>query len=45
MGDAFNNSHNDDTFYLPPEIFDNKTSSVAWNFISGHAVDSSSPRK
>ena len=24
MGDAFNDSHNDDTFYLPPEIFDNK---------------------
>jgi putative drug exporter of the RND superfamily len=23
MGDAFNNAHNDDTFYLPPEIFDN----------------------
>jgi RND superfamily putative drug exporter len=23
MGDAFNDSHNDDTFYLPPEIFDN----------------------
>ncbi len=24
MGDAFNNAKNDDTFYLPPEIFDNK---------------------
>ncbi|HLZ08943.1 MAG TPA: MMPL family transporter, partial [Chloroflexota bacterium] len=24
MGKAFNDSHNDDTFYLPPEIFDNK---------------------
>jgi RND superfamily putative drug exporter len=24
MGEAFNNSLNDDTFYLPPEIFDNK---------------------
>jgi RND superfamily putative drug exporter len=24
MGDAFNNSWNDDTFYLPPEIFDNE---------------------
>jgi RND superfamily putative drug exporter len=23
MGDAFNNAHNDDTFYVPPEIFDN----------------------
>ena len=23
MGDAFNNALNDDTFYLPPEIFDN----------------------
>ncbi|MDT5009931.1 MAG: putative drug exporter of the superfamily, partial [Mycobacterium sp.] len=23
MGEAFNNSHNDDTFYVPPEIFDN----------------------
>ncbi len=23
MGKAFNDSHNDDTFYLPPEIFDN----------------------
>ncbi len=23
MGDAFNDAHNDDTFYLPPEIFDN----------------------
>ena len=24
MGDAFNDSMNDDTFYLPPEIFDNE---------------------
>jgi RND superfamily putative drug exporter len=24
MGKAFNNPLNDDTFYLPPEIFDNK---------------------
>ena len=24
MGDAFDDSRNDDTFYLPPEIFDNK---------------------
>jgi putative drug exporter of the RND superfamily len=24
MGDAFNDSHNDDSFYLPPEIFENK---------------------
>ncbi|ORA42545.1 hypothetical protein BST22_28225 [Mycolicibacterium chubuense] len=24
MGDAFDNSMNDDSFYLPPEIFDNK---------------------
>jgi putative drug exporter of the RND superfamily len=24
MGEAFNNSLNDDSFYLPPEIFDNK---------------------
>ncbi|UNB56089.1 MULTISPECIES: MMPL family transporter [unclassified Mycolicibacterium] len=24
MGDAFNDSWNDDTFYLPPEIFDNE---------------------
>ena len=23
MGEAFNDSKNDDTFYLPPEIFDN----------------------
>ena len=23
MGKAFNDAHNDDTFYLPPEIFDN----------------------
>ena len=41
MGDAFNNSHNDDTFYLPPEIFDNKDFKRGMdNFISpdGHAV-------
>ncbi|MCP9272949.1 MMPL/RND family transporter [Mycolicibacterium arenosum] len=24
MGEAFDNARNDDTFYLPPEIFDNK---------------------
>jgi putative drug exporter of the RND superfamily len=24
MGDAFNEARNDDTFYVPPEIFDNK---------------------
>ncbi|HXL62486.1 MAG TPA: MMPL family transporter, partial [Mycobacterium sp.] len=41
MGDAFNNSHNDDTFYLPPEIFDNKDFKRGMDsFISpdGHAV-------
>jgi RND superfamily putative drug exporter len=41
MGDAFNNSHNDDTFYLPPEIFENKDFKRGMdNFISpdGHAV-------
>ena len=24
MGDAFDDARNDDTFYLPPEIFDNE---------------------
>ena len=41
MGDAFNNSHNDDTFYLPPEIFQNKDFKRGMDsFISpdGHAV-------
>jgi RND superfamily putative drug exporter len=41
MGDAFNNAHNDDTFYLPPEIFDNADFKRGMkNFISpnGHAV-------
>src|SRR5258707_10456769 len=41
MSNAFNNSHNDDTFYLPPEIFDNKDFKRGMdNFISpdGHAV-------
>jgi RND superfamily putative drug exporter len=41
MGDAFNNSHNDDTFYLPPEIFANKDFQRGMSsFISpnGHAV-------
>jgi putative drug exporter of the RND superfamily len=41
MGNAFNDSHNDDTFYLPPEIFDNKDFKRGMdNFISpdGHAV-------
>jgi RND superfamily putative drug exporter len=41
MGDAFNDSHNDDTFYLPPEIFDNKDFKRGMDsFISpnGHAV-------
>ena len=41
MGQAFNDSHNDDTFYLPPEIFDNKDFKRGMdNFISpdGHAV-------
>ena len=41
MGDAFNDSHNDDTFYLPPEIFDNEDFKRGMeSFISpdGHAV-------
>ncbi|BBX02284.1 hypothetical protein BST36_09240 [Mycolicibacterium moriokaense] len=41
MGDAFNNSWNDDSFYLPPEIFDNEEFKRGMdNFISpnGHAV-------
>ena len=41
MGDAFNNALNDDTFYLPPEIFDNPDFKRGMdNFISpdGHAV-------
>ena len=41
MGDAFNNALNDDTFYLPPEIFDNKDFKRGMDsFISpdGHAV-------
>jgi RND superfamily putative drug exporter len=41
MGDAFNNSMNDDTFYLPPEIFDNSEFKRGMDsFISpnGHAV-------
>jgi RND superfamily putative drug exporter len=41
MGDAFNNSWNDDTFYLPPEIFDNAEFKRGMeNFISpqGNAV-------
>ncbi len=41
MGQAFNDSHNDDTFYLPPEIFDNAEFKRGMkNFISpnGHAV-------
>ncbi len=41
MGDAFNDSHNDDTFYLPPEIFDNADFKRGMkNFISpdGHSV-------
>jgi RND superfamily putative drug exporter len=41
MGDAFNDAHNDDTFYLPPEIFDNADFKRGMkNFISpnGHAV-------
>jgi RND superfamily putative drug exporter len=41
MGDAFNNAWNDDTFYLPPEIFDNAEFKRGMkNFISpdGHAV-------
>jgi RND superfamily putative drug exporter len=41
MGVAFNDSWNDDTFYLPPEIFDNPEFKRGMdNFISpnGHAV-------
>jgi putative drug exporter of the RND superfamily len=41
MGEAFNDSHNDDTFYLPPEIFNNADFKRGMkNFISpdGHAV-------
>ncbi|KUH93193.1 MMPL family transporter [Mycobacterium sp. IS-3022] len=41
MGDAFNEAWNDDTFYLPPEIFDNEEFKKGMeNFISpdGHAV-------
>ena len=41
MGDAFNDSQNDDTFYLPPEIFDNEDFKRGMeSFISpdGHAV-------
>jgi RND superfamily putative drug exporter len=41
MGDAFDDSRNDDTFYLPPEIFDNKDFKRGMkNFISpnGHSV-------
>jgi RND superfamily putative drug exporter len=41
MGDAFNSAWNDDTFYLPPEIFDNEEFKKGMdNFISpnGHAV-------
>ncbi len=41
MGKAFNDSHNDDTFYLPPEIFTNKDFKRGMdNFISpdGHDV-------
>jgi RND superfamily putative drug exporter len=41
MGDAFDAARNDDTFYLPPEIFDNKDFKRGMkNFISpdGHAV-------
>ena len=41
MGDAFNNALNDDTFYLPPEIFDNPDFKRGMdNFISpnGNAV-------
>jgi putative drug exporter of the RND superfamily len=41
MSNAFNDSHNDDTFYLPPEIFDNKDFKRGMDsFISpdGHAV-------
>jgi RND superfamily putative drug exporter len=41
MGDAFDESRNDDTFYLPPEIFANKDFKRGMkNFISpdGHSV-------
>ncbi|TPG33071.1 RND family transporter [Mycolicibacterium hodleri] len=41
MGDAFDGSRNDDTFYLPPEIFDNKDFKRGMkNFITpdGHSV-------
>ncbi|WP_199178217.1 RND family transporter [Mycobacterium hubeiense] len=41
MGDAFNDSWNDDTFYLPPEIFENEEFKRGMDsFISpnGHAV-------
>jgi putative drug exporter of the RND superfamily len=41
MGDAFNDSWNDDSFYLPPEIFDNEEFKRGMDsFISpnGHAV-------
>ncbi|HUM00054.1 MAG TPA: RND family transporter, partial [Mycobacterium sp.] len=41
MGDAFNNALNDDTFYVPPEIFDNEDfKRGVKTFISpdGHAV-------
>ncbi len=41
MGDAFNDSWNDDSFYLPPEIFDNEDFIRGMeSFISpnGHAV-------
>lgn len=41
MGDAFNNALNDDTFYLPPDIFDNNDFKRGMkSFISpdGHAV-------
>jgi len=41
MAQAFNDSFNDDTFYLPPEIFDNKDFKRGMhNFISpnGHAI-------
>ena len=41
MGDAFNDALNDDSFYLPPEIFDNEDFKRGMeSFISpdGHAV-------
>ena len=41
MGDAFNNALNDDTFYVPPEIFDNpefKRGMDAFISPNGHAV-------